>query len=68
MTAAPTIDHSGSRRVRASERALRIALKAVQDAGLPVDRVSVSGGQIEIHCGGIVEGKQKKNDGRLKQW
>lgn len=68
MTAVALVTPSSGKRVRASERALRIALKAIQDAGLPVDKVCVSGGQIEIHCGGIEEAKPKKNDGRLKQW
>jgi len=56
------------RRVRASERALRIALKVIQDSGLPVDKVCISGGQIEIHCGDVDVSKPKKKDGGLKQW
>lgn len=65
---APALVTSGPKRVRASDRALRIALKAIQDAGLPVDKLLISGGQIEIHCG-TVEGKPtSKKDGGLKQW
>lgn len=68
MTATASIPSADGKRIRASERAFRIALKVVQDAGLPVDRVCIAGGQIEIHCGGVEEAKPKKNDGRLKQW
>jgi hypothetical protein len=57
-----------AKRVRASERALRIALKVVQDSGLSVEKVCVTGGQIEIHCG-HVEGQQPSPDhGGLKDW
>lgn len=55
-------------RVRASEKAIRAALKAIQDAGLPVDKVCVSGAQIEIHCGHIESGEPGKKDDGLEQW
>ncbi|MFN7093267.1 MAG: hypothetical protein ACK4P4_22280 [Allorhizobium sp.] len=56
------------KRIRASDHALRIALKAVQDAGLPVDKVCVTGGQIEIHCRPIDAGTEAANDRGLKEW
>lgn len=55
-------------RIRTSEKAIRAALKAVQDAGLSVDKVCVTGAQIEIHCGSVVNEEPPENDGRLKQW
>ena len=66
MTSADTV-HS-VKRVRTSERAMRIALQAMKDAGLPVDKVCITGAQIEIHCGGVEQGSVDKKDGRLKQW
>jgi hypothetical protein len=67
ITASETQPHE-AKRVRASERALRIALKAMADAGLSVDKLCVTGAQIEIHCG-VVEAKPvPKNHGGLKQW
>lgn len=65
---APALVRSEHRRVRASERALRIALKAIQDSGLPVDKVCVSGGQIEIHCRPVEGDDQPKNHGGPKDW
>lgn len=57
-----------AKRVRASERALRIALKAIQDAGLPVDKLCVTGGQIEIHCGHVDDAAPSPDHGGLKDW
>lgn len=54
-------------RVRASEKAIRAALRAIKDAGLPVDKVCVSGGQVEIHCS-LVERETQENDGGLEKW
>jgi len=56
------------KRVRASERALRIALKVVQETGLPVEKLCVNGGQIEIHCGHIEVGTPSPDHGGLKDW
>lgn len=56
------------KRIRASERAFRIALKVIRDAGLPVDKVCVSGGQIEIHCSDVDGTVGKKKDDGLEQW
>jgi hypothetical protein len=55
-------------RIRASEKAIRAALRAIQDAGLPVDKVCVNGSQVEIHCLAVEETKPTKNDGGLKSW
>lgn len=56
------------KRSRASERAITAALAAIKSAGLPVDKVCVNGGQIEIHVQ-RVEGKlEAQNDGGLKDW
>jgi len=56
------------KRVRASDHAIRIALKAMQDAGLPVDKVCVKGGQIEIHCRPAEGELEPANDRGLKEW
>lgn len=68
MTAPAAIDHPSGKRTRTSERALTIALKAMKDAGLSVDKLLINGAQIEIHCAGIEEKKAQENDRRLKQW
>lgn len=57
-----------AKRVRASERALRIALKVVQDAGLPVEKLCITGGQIEIHCSHVDEEAPSPDHGGLKDW
>lgn len=62
------IDHKPARRVRASETAIRAALKAIQDAGLPVEKLCVNGGQVEIHCGSVENRPAPKNDGGLEKW
>jgi hypothetical protein len=56
------------RRVRASEKAIRAALNAIQSAGLPVDKVCVSGGQVEIHCRPVEGSTSTENDGGLEDW
>ncbi|MFC3208081.1 hypothetical protein [Aquamicrobium soli] len=55
-------------RVRTSEKAIRAALKALQDAGLSVDKVCVSGAQIEIHCGHVERVEPQEEDGGLEEW
>jgi len=65
MTASPQISQ---KRVRASERALRVAFKAMKDSGLSVDKLLINGGQIEIHCAGIERaGADHENEG-LEKW
>lgn len=56
------------KRVRASERALRIALKVVRETGLPVEKLCVTGGQIEIHCGHVDAAAPSPDHGGLKDW
>lgn len=56
------------RRVRTSETALRIAIKAARAEGLVVDKLCVTGGYVEIHVGGV-EGKPlEENDEGLEKW
>jgi hypothetical protein len=57
-----------SKRVRTSERALLVALKALQSSGLSVEKLLITGGQIEIHCGTVEEKPQTEKHGGLKQW
>lgn len=54
--------------MRASQAAISATLRALKASGVPVDKVLVVGGQVEIHCG-LVEGAgaPEKDDG-LKQW
>lgn len=68
MTAPAAISTVAAKRIRASERAFRIALKVVQDAGLPVDKVCITGGHIEIHCAGVEAVKDEEKDGGLEDW
>lgn len=56
------------KRIRASERALRVALKAIQASGLSVDKLLINGAQIEIHCAGIEGEKPDHDDGGLEKW
>ncbi len=65
MTDQTPVKHS---RVRASERAVTAALKAIQAVGLPVDKVCINGGQVEIHTRGVEHETQPENDGGLEQW
>lgn len=55
-------------RIRASEAAIKAALKAMREAGLSVKKLCVSGGQVEIHAGAVESEEPPENDGRLKQW
>ncbi len=57
-----------AKRVRASERALRIALKVVQDSGLSVEKLCVTGGQIEIHCGHVEGHEPSPDHGGPEDW
>lgn len=53
MTEAAKPGLDPQKRVRASEHALKAAIKAMQECGLSVEKLSISGGRIEIHCGAI---------------
>lgn len=60
-------DHTGPR-VRASEAALRTALKALKAEGLSVGKLCITGGQVEIHVGGIEANPLIENDGGPEDW
>lgn len=57
-----------STRVRASERAITAALKAMRQAGFSVKKLCVTGAQVEIHAGSVEAEEPVENDGRLKPW
>lgn len=57
-----------SSRVRASEVAIKAALKAIQESGIPVDKVCISGGLVEIHCGQVEGAQAPKKDDGLGEW
>lgn len=59
---------SGSRRVRASERAISAAIRAMQNAGLPVGKLLITGSQVEIYCGGVEATAAEKEDEGLGKW
>lgn len=56
------------RRLRASEAAIRATLQALKASGLPVDKVLVVGGQVEIHCGHVEGDVGPTKDEGLEQW
>jgi hypothetical protein len=74
MTRAAFIPHDNQAqrrsgpRIRASETAIKAALKAIRDAGLSVERVCVTGGQVEIHCGPVEGDIAREKDGGLEEW
>lgn len=57
-----------AKRSRASERAITAALAAMKSAGLPVDKLCVNGGQVEIHVHAVEGAGEAENDGGLKDW
>lgn len=57
-----------TKRLRASQSAIRATLDALRAAGVPVDKVCVIGGQVEIHCGHVEGVGASEKDGGLKQW
>lgn len=66
MTAAT--GHPEGKRVRASERAIRAALKALQASGMSVDKLLITGGQVEIRCAHIEGKNDDHDDGGLEKW
>lgn len=56
------------KRVRASERAITAALNAIKAAGLPVEKLCVNGGQVEIVIHGVEAEQEDENHGGLKDW
>lgn len=59
--------HDSGTRVRTSERALRIAIKGLQEAGIPIQKICVTGSQIEIHCGSTTPTELPESNG-LEKW
>lgn len=61
-------DHTGPR-VRASEAAIRTAIKAAKAEGLIIDKLCVIAGQVEIHIRGSneVEAPEEEDSG-LEKW
>jgi hypothetical protein len=57
-----------SKRVRASQPAIRAALQAIKDVGLTVGKVCVAGGKVEIHCGSVEPGDNDERNSGLKPW
>ncbi len=55
-------------RNRVSEHTLAATLKAMRDAGMPVDRVCITGGKVEIHCAPIADDASTENHGGLEKW
>lgn len=55
-------------RTRTSESALRIAMKVMQDQGLTISKLIVTGGQVEIVCGIPGEDTAAERDDGLKSW
>lgn len=56
------------RRARASQRAITAAFAAMKTEGLPVDKVCINGGQIEIHVARMVAPVEHEEDAGLKDW
>lgn len=57
-----------SRRVRASESALRVALRALKAEGVPIGKVVLEGGKIEIICVAPDEAAPVARDDGLESW
>lgn len=68
MTTAANHGYHSGKRVRPSENALRIALKAARAEGMVVDKLCVNGGQIEIHFHGVETDAAAENDDGLEKW
>lgn len=56
------------KRVRASEHAITAALNAIKAAGLPVEKLCITGGQVEIHCTPVEAQPEEEKDWGLKKW
>lgn len=56
------------KRMRASQTAISATLRALKASGVPVDKVLVVGGQVEIHCGQVEGAASTKKDRGLEQW
>lgn len=60
-------DHTG-KRIRASKSAIMAAIDAMQERGLTVGKLCISGGKVEIIPAGVEETAATQNDGGLKDW
>lgn len=56
------------KRLRASQSAIRATLAAMRASGVPVDKVCVIGGQVEIHCGPVDGNASTEKDEGLEKW
>lgn len=56
------------KRVRASEHAVKVAIKAMKDCGLPVGKVCINGGRIEIHTAADDAVEHDEDNGGLEKW
>jgi hypothetical protein len=61
-------DDQPQKRVRASEHALKTAIKAMKDCGLSVGKVCINGGRIEIHTAGDDGVEAEEDNGGLEKW
>lgn len=61
-------DAPGRRRIRPSKTAVTVALEAIRSAGLPVEKVCINGGQIEIHCMPVEEQVSSEKHDDLEDW
>ena len=56
------------KRLRASQSAIRATLAAMKASGVPVDKVCVIGGHVEIHCGQVEGAATQTKDEGLEEW
>jgi hypothetical protein len=56
------------KRVRASEHALKTAIRAMKDCGLSVGKVCINGGRIEIHTTRLEGEDPDEDNGGLEKW
>lgn len=69
MTTNPTnAGQTTRRRVRASENALRVALRALKAEGVPIGKVVLEGGKIEIICVAPDEMAAVAGEDGLESW
>lgn len=66
MTASPSIDKA--KRTRSSKTAIANALAALKEAGLSVEKLCISGGQVEIQIADIERGKNPQDYDGEKSW
>lgn len=59
---------SEAKRTRASQSAIRAVLEALKASGVPVDKVCVIGGHVEIHCSHVEGDSAPTKDEGLEQW